>query len=400
MTITEKIKVIICRLIAYSKLLEKLSAKRSCSFNVLDCLPMDENCNSSLLAALFKQKLNGEYLLIRDFVKSFVNEKLAEQIFCPLICTEEIVNSGKRIDIYVYEPNKYAIIFENKIMNAPEQPNQLANYIEGVRAKGFVDEQIFIVYLPRTNNDGPTSVSWTNNHGFSYRSLYSCRYAKVSFENGVLPWLTRMQKKMIKDQGVQIESVIVFEDYLKGIFGMRNSDKKLEMDIENFIYESFHLTNNTESDAAILVEQMKLMDDLKKRMQIEKKKLMVSVFHKWYERLCDDFPTLNVEYNISDTRFMNIGVLVPYDETKSRICIKLEMDNNTNHLYFGFKYAEGFANQREEMQEWLVSHPSLIQGIPQGVDWMYFKNVSIEKGYDHLRDLILRYFQVVCKNEE
>lgn len=198
MTIKEKIKVIICRLIAYSKLLEEQSAKRSCSFNVLDCLPMDENCNSSLLAALFKLKMNGKYQLVRDFVKSFVNEKLAEQIFCPLICTEEKVNSGKRIDIYVYEPNKYAIIFENKIMNAPEQPNQLANYIEGVRAKGVVDEQIYIVYLPRTNNDGPTSVSWTNNQGFSYRSLYSCRYAKVSFENGVLPWLTRIQKKMIK----------------------------------------------------------------------------------------------------------------------------------------------------------------------------------------------------------
>ena len=397
MTIKKNFDVIICRLIAYGKLLEEQSAKSTIYFNVLDCLPMDENCNSSLLAALFKQNDNGRYQVLRDFVKSYVDEQLAEQISCPLIYTEEMVSSGKRIDIYVYEPNKYAIIFENKIMNAPEQPNQLANYIEGVRAKGFVDEQIYIVYMPRTNNEGPTSVSWTNKRGFSYKSLYSCRYVKVSFEKGILPWLAKIQKEMLTEQGVWKESIKVFEDYLKGMFGMRNSDIMQEMEIKRFIYESFHLTNNNESDAAELIEQMKLMDDLKKRMQMEKRKMMLSVFQKWHERLREDFPTMKIEYQISDTRFMNIGVLVPYNETTSRICIKLEFDNTTNNLYFGFKYAEGFANRREEMREWLVNHPSLIQGIPQGVDWMFFKNVSIEKGYDDLTDLIHQYFEVVGK---
>lgn len=386
----DKFRVLVSQTETFGELLTRIDTNKPYHMNVLDCLPTDENANSALLAALLRQNEDGVFSCLKYFVKTFMDENLLRQVAHPIIHTEESVNGGKRIDIYLYEPSKYAVIFENKIMDAPEQPNQLANYIEGVRAKGFKDEQIYLVYLPRTNDDGPTDVSWKNRQGYSYKNDFKQHYVKVSFKEGILPWLQLLKSESALTQPLLLDSIRIYEDYLKGQFGMRETDKIKSENMDKFIHESFHLTGSNEKDAAKLIEQMELMDKLKLEMQSVKRKLMETVFKDWHKRLSQEYPSEKMEVQIGTGRFWNIGILFPYKETEARICVKLELDNITNKLYYGYKYAEGDVACRDEMREWLAKHPILIDGIPKGTDWMYFRYASVENGYTCLADLLSR----------
>lgn len=387
----DKLRVLIWHIENYSDLLKRIDTNKPYHLNVLDCLSIDENANSALLAALFRQHENGIFSCWKSFAKKFMNDDLQKMISFPTVHTEEYVEGGKRIDIYICEPAKYAVIFENKIMDAPEQPNQLANYIEGVRAKGFVNEQIYIVYLPRTNDYGPTDISWKNNRGYSYKNDFIQNYVKVSFRGGILPWLQSLKSEFSLAQPLLLDSIRIYEDYLKGQFEMRDFDNVKSENMDKFIQESFHLTGSNEKDAARLIEQMELIDKLKSEIQKVKKKTMDSVFKEWYRRLLKEYPSEEFEVQFGDERFLNIGVLFPYNGSNSRICVKLELDNNTNKLYYGYKYAEKDVKHRDEMFEWLAMHPTLIDGIPKGVDWMFFKYTTIDNGYACLTDLLLRF---------
>lgn len=393
----DKFRLLIHRIITFGEVLSKMETNKSYRMNVLDCLPTNENFNSALLAALFRQNKDGVFSCFKSFVKNCVNDSLEKIIAIPTIHTEEFVNGGKRIDIFVYELGKYAIIFENKIMDAPEQPNQLANYIEGVKAKGFENEQIYIVYLPRTDEDGPTDISWKNRRGYSYENDFKQRYVKVSFKKGILAWLQLLKKEQDLDQPLFLDSIRMYEDYLEGQFGMRVLDKIGTESMDKFIREAFHLAGTDDKNAAILIEQMELVDKLKSEMQSVKKELMLSVFNDWHQRLLKDFTSDNLEVQIGVGRFWNVGVLFPYNESESRICVKLEMDNNTNKLYYGYKYAEDDMDHSEEMREWLAMHPILIDGIQKGSDWMFFRYTTVETGYDCLQELISRFQSVTKK---
>ena len=115
-------------------------------FNVLlDANPLEPDV-SRILAGFFMQKTKGEYRVLKSFAKTFWNGGLAAMITNPTISTEETVKDDYRIDILIYEKDKYAIVLENKIWDAPDQPHQLANYIDAMLSSryGFGKEQVYV----------------------------------------------------------------------------------------------------------------------------------------------------------------------------------------------------------------------------------------------------------------
>ena len=156
--------------------------------NIVDAIGADENANSRILAGILAQHTpNGDYGMLKAFVRQFFNTTgLAEIIDKPIVITEQLVKNDKRIDIYIHEPAKYAIILENKVMDAPEQPHQLANYIEGLNDMGFTNDQIYIGYLPSTNATEPSSNSWSSRSGRNYRDEFCNRFCNISFRDALL----------------------------------------------------------------------------------------------------------------------------------------------------------------------------------------------------------------------
>ncbi len=74
----------------------------------------------------------------------------------------QVVKEEGRIDILIKdEVSKKAIIIENKINNAPDQPNQLPGYLKKVRDRGYTCDAI--IYLRLNGYAGPDTTSWVNN---------------------------------------------------------------------------------------------------------------------------------------------------------------------------------------------------------------------------------------------
>ena len=61
---------------------------------------------------------------------------------------------------------------------------------------GFTDEQIYIVYLPSTDEHGPTNTSWNK----TYQQTFESRYKSISFKEGIIEWLESDDLKVIDDE--------------------------------------------------------------------------------------------------------------------------------------------------------------------------------------------------------
>lgn len=140
---------------------DRLQADMPYHINLVDAIGADENANSRILAGILSQHTqDGDYQMLKAFASRFFgNTDLPSLIDKPNVVTEQVVKNDKRIDIYISEPGKYAIIMENKVMDAVEQPHQLANYIEGLNVLGFANHQIYNAYLPSTNDVSPSENS-------------------------------------------------------------------------------------------------------------------------------------------------------------------------------------------------------------------------------------------------
>lgn len=227
---------------------------------------VNENANSRILAKLFQYKSpDGKYEILQSLLDYISKEKSVDfngengiiDINNTIITTEETLrqdtgnikndnsktnntteNTPKqengRIDILV-RTGDYAIIFENKLFNAPDQEHQLAGYIEkvkGVKQNGeskYKDNNIFVIYLSR-KGDEPDNGSWESSTvtNFSYSESFADRYANISFREDILPWLKDYVLPNVRKKDTDLESALVqYINYLKLEF-MKNNDVSTE----------------------------------------------------------------------------------------------------------------------------------------------------------------------------
>ena len=243
---------------------QSLQADLPYHINLVDAIGVDENANSRIMASILSQhNNNGEYQILKAFAHHFFsNTILAELIETPTIITEQQVRNDKRIDIYINEPGKYAIILENKVMDAPEQPHQLANYIEGLNDLGFTNDQIFIGYLPSTNDTEPSDNSWTNRQGHNYSDEFRSRFQNLSFRDCILPWLKKIDFPA-DETGMMQKSVAIYIDYLEGLFGFRPNEHYIDMKTDEYIAKTLNFTDDSEDNLQKAMDAVAEIDKLK-----------------------------------------------------------------------------------------------------------------------------------------
>ena len=222
--------------IAYSRLKQSLPYH----LNVIDELHINENAHSRILCKLLLFRSDtGEYEILQSLIKYISRYNKAFDGI--IIKSPEITQELERIDIWVKDKEGgYAIIFENKVYDANDQEAQIARYIKKTRNK-FDDNQIFVVYMPSVSDYEPSSQTWEDNEtGESLYDKFKNRYAKVSFDGGVLPWLKEnvLPNIRVKD-GYLHSALLQYIDYLEGRFDKRNNNKKTNMEIKRFLDEEF-----------------------------------------------------------------------------------------------------------------------------------------------------------------
>lgn len=353
--------------------------------SILDLMP-DEPKVSSILAGFFRQRLNGEYLVFSSFINFCFDGSFPYQIDKPIIEAEVEVKDLKRIDILAYEKGKYAIVFENKIWNAIEQPNQLTNYINGMREPkyGFTDEQIYIVYLPSTDEHSPSQISWNK----TYQQSFASRYKSISFKEGILGWLNLDDLNNIDDECFA-HSRFLFADYLKKVFNLTETDNMENQKIDEYICKELELKDNDNCyNIAKLTAKFNEIIECANQLERMRKEYCVKMLEEWSDRLAQDFPNCN-RNEICTAKRMCTGIVLPYNDINEAIYINLEFIDKK--VCYGATYMPTTHKIREEMQASDLIRPFWeSKEFVKGVDWLFYKYINVEDGYELLHNLILR----------
>lgn len=366
-----------------------------CHFNALECVGLDENANSRVLQGMFMQHLNGNYEVLKSFVTRFLSQELSEKIDRPLIVTEQLVRDDKRIDILIYEEGKYAIIMENKFNEAPEQPNQLANYIEGVREMGFTDEQIYIVYLPWANYSGPTETSWnTESEGkrVSYKEPFKNRYAKVSFREELLDWLKSKSLETIRNSYFQ-ESLKTYIDFLETKIRKKGADTMEQAAKSQYISQRLHLQDNALEDTKTLFKKINEIDALRSDLIRLKKQYTKQLMGEWSVQIASMYPRYEVlPYYVDKTKKDNVGIKLPFEGIEGALRVCLWIDTTNVCLYVAPN--EGFAKIKEKVQTSLADFVKEEKGFKKGNEWAYYKSVTPDNAIENLQRLVNKILEI------
>lgn len=364
-------------------------------FNVLlDANPLEPDV-SRILAGFFMQKTKGEYRVLKSFAKTFWNGGLAAMITNPTISTEETVKDDYRIDILIYEKDKYAIVLENKIWDAPDQPHQLANYIDAMLSSryGFGKEQVYVAYLPKTNNHEPSMDSWKSQEGgVSYKDEFQDRYRLLDFTEKILPWLESSKAVQgISGDSYFEHSRFLFIDFLKRKLDLDSIDKMEHIEIENKLKEHLY-TEDAVADAGKLLQMIEKLpkisiNEVVNRLTVLRKDRTKAAMKQWFNKLEVDYPDY-VIYNDIGGRHMVVGVHVPYGNVHEYFSVFIWNFQNKNAISVGIELTKEGTPHRNEIEPKVGELVRSKKGFLQGHAWLYYKYVSYDEAYPLLQELV------------
>ena len=369
------------------------------NINVIDELHANENAHSRILCKLLQYKDSSNKFRILEDLIQYISQLDGKEEFASIkILAPNITPEKERIDLRVIEKNKYAIIFENKVKGAGDQPNQLARYIKRTIDQKIPKEAIFVVYLTADGHE-PEEYSWILDDK-NYKKDFHTRYANLSFRMHILPWLKEniLPNCIIKEE-LLISAVKQYIDHLEGLFLMRLSQKKMIMN--NELLKQIGLNpdlglaqqyNDFENILNQLSDVRKILTDYR---QNEVESLMKKIIEYSKDILGDDWETS--KDNISN----NQGWLFLYNKNwKTKTHVHLEWNISVDSLYSKTKYKmvlhlEGGWNKRELANHLLKKCSILKQTNSTTFYNHYFEsNVPIGQMTDvKLREFLERVYQ-------
>lgn len=368
---------------------QTLRADMPYHINLVDAIGADENANSRILAGILSQHTkDGDYKMLKQFAGAFFgNTLLPSMIDQPMVMTEKAVKNDKRIDIYIYEQGKYAIIMENKVMDAPEQPHQLANYIEGLNELGFDNSQIYVAYLPSTSETTPSVGSWSNRKKYSYEDEFQGRFRNVSFRDSILPWLKTVE--IPADDILLQQSVNIYIDYLEGLFGLRPNDHYIEMKTEEYIAKKLGFTDNPIDDLQRGIDAIAELEKLKKELTRGNMAKAHAILKDWLAKAEKYYPDLQWEDRSQNNQFPSIGFPMAYGEWSRAFKVFIQIDPWHNFIYYGIYLAEQpnmpFADAKELLRPTL---DNLDKFEYSSGAKMFFAYTKAAEGYERFDKLV------------
>ena len=273
---------------------EKSPHKPPFSLNFLERYNCDEPTTSWIIRHIFAYSYydadsHKRYPFFESFAKTFLTDIgfNMDWIDAPEIIKE---HEYEHIDVLVRD-KQYALIIENKLKGAGFQPNQLARYIATMRNEHYSDEQIFVVVLPKYQNDGlrpsvwklpqdwkspkclnSDNTCWCDNEGYERNEhCNQCESLKERFRERTLfihkelaEWLydcvvnnaAHIPDKEFRRQYVLTSAILQFVDFLNELYQTRENNK-YNMEIQNFLSDKLGLKGHSALEQVIIVSSKK-----------------------------------------------------------------------------------------------------------------------------------------------
>jgi hypothetical protein len=362
----------------FTELYNKEEQKLPYHVNIIDELRAGENAHSRILTKLLQFNVNGKYELLQSFIdKLGINHILQN----PKITCEK-----ERIDLLIMDKD-FALIIENKVHDAVDQPAQLARYIEKVKERNYKEEQIHIVYLTKYGDKEVANQTWELAEK-NYKDKFEKRFYPVSFRSEVFSWAKEyLPNCRIKD--VYLKSTLEqYIDHLEGIFNLREIQKHMNQKLKQHIIETLSLTNEkTEKRISVIDEKITELNKATIQLKELKSEYDRERILEWFQEkqvlLKKDFWELDKKSDLNHKGYPHIGVLLQYKEVIFSII--LEYDIMEKSIYYGF-YPE--KDSKVEIITNFLKNFKEINETNSNDLWYYWENTSFEKGYNDLRNLI------------
>ena len=228
--------------------------------NVIDELHINENAHSRILCKLLQyQSESGKYEFLESLLIYIVKKKGVNSFSKITVVSPEITQEEARVDLWVKEKDKsYAIIFENKVYDATDQEAQIARYINKTRTCNYKDEKIYVIYMPSTGECEASEQTWIDNtdpqNPKDLKEVFQERYVKLSFREDILKWLKEHVLPNIKHKDQYLlNAILQYIDYLEGLFDKRTINKKMNMELKDYLEKVLGFENTTSDEDKIKI---------------------------------------------------------------------------------------------------------------------------------------------------
>ena len=132
-----------------------------------------------------------------------------------------------RIDLTIKSDNFFLII-ENKVNDAPEQPNQINKYVR-IAQQTYPDEEIYVLYLGGSENIYPSEDSLP----MSVRQLLGDRLICKNYKDDIVPWIESVYEQIDFSEQPYLKSTLLsYKTYLQNKYNLNKNRYGKE---ENYI---------------------------------------------------------------------------------------------------------------------------------------------------------------------
>lgn len=187
--------------------------------------------HSRMLGYFLDPKADRGYLL-SNFIQALVNsEALPDGVVSRAKDCLVSVEKG-RIDLCIecrHRGHEFALIIENKINSAANQPQQLQRYVEKIHERGFRYGKIYVLFLALNHRQKPADedIAAIQKRGVWYRA--------ITFQSHILPWLlevTAQQRRLTSPPSIKKGMLENLEHYRNLISFLLNSQRTAHLNME------------------------------------------------------------------------------------------------------------------------------------------------------------------------
>ncbi len=209
-----------------SEFYNRETAQLPSRLNLIDQLHPSETAHSRMLCALLSFPKGNSYPFLKSFVDFIFSTTTLEEIpnvHAPLCRCEQ-----DRMDLLIEEVGQYAIIIENKIHGANDQPQQIERYVEQVIHRGGIPRShIYVLYLTRDGSKEISTHSLTDQakQWLEVTEDSLGRFIPINYRDHILPWLEKILLSHNIVGELSASAILQYTDHLKGLLKLRDDEK-------------------------------------------------------------------------------------------------------------------------------------------------------------------------------
>lgn len=361
--------------------------------NLLDNLNLNETHYSSIMAALWSLTDGyGEHVFLKSFVETETDFDI--NIIKPCIAKEVRTLNGDRIDILIWEKDKYAIIVENKIFNALSTPNQIGKYIDYVLSNDEINvckNQVYVVYLIKNKVYNPYCADpsiWIANDGSSYKRGFLNRTNYIDFRQDVLLWLENVSMPLSKTMSPSVRlSVQQFIDNLEGIFKIRKRDKIMTNEMNKFLSMQLCLKENYKENIISIEDKLEQLEELKQDLQNLMRAQAFRLLKEWTKVIEKRIGSGLICHVSLEESYPYVRIPIPYKSTKENVVVELLYTDDGFLLGITKDEARTYLSRLELLADSTVSQIGTISARNKN-GWFRNTYVTTEDALEHTCRLV------------